>query len=148
MKKKNILIGLTLISALSFAQEKNFTDKENLDPNFKIECNSQMMNRNNSSNMMNRNNPDKMMQRKQMKKVDLPKDLKLKLDKKRITMQELDLSVKKILLEDNVDWNKVLETNKKISSIQAEIRTSLQKFRHNKKIEHDKQMENNKQKNK
>lgn len=139
MKKKNILIGLTLISALSFAQEKNFTDKENLDPNVKIEYNSQMM---------NRNNPNKMMHRKPMKKVDLPKDLKLKLDRKRITMQELDLSVKKILLEDNVDWNKVLETNKKISSIQAEIRTSLQKFRHNKKIEHDKQMENNKQKNK
>jgi len=139
MKKKNILIGLTLISALSFAQEKNFNDNENLDPNVKIECNSQMM---------NRNNPNKMIQRKPMRKINLPKDLKLKLDKKRITMQELDLSVKKILLEDNVDWNKVLETNKKISSIQAEIRTSLQKFRHNKKIEHDKQMEHNKQKNK
>lgn len=139
MKKKNILIGLTLISALSFAQEKNFNDNENLDPNVKIECNSQMM---------NRNNPNKTIQRKPMRKINLPKDLKLKLDKKRITMQELDLSVKKILLEDNVDWNKVLETNKKISSIQAEIRTSLQKFRHNKKIEHDKQMEHNKQKNK
>ena len=139
MKKKNNLIGLTLIYALSFAKEKNFNDNENLDPNVKIECNSQMM---------NRNNPNKMIQRKPMRKINLPKDLKLKLDKKRITMQELDLSVKKILLEDNVDWNKVLETNKKISSIQAEIRTSLQKFRHNKKIEHDKQMEHNKQKNK
>jgi len=139
MKKKNILIGLTLISALSFAQEKNFNDNENLDSNVKIEYNSQMM---------NRNNPNKTIQRKPMRKINLPKDLKLKLDKKRITMQELDLSVKKILLEDNVDWNKVLETNKKISSIQAEIRTSLQKFRHNKKIEHDKQMEHNKQKNK
>lgn len=139
MKKKNILIGLTLISALSFAQEKDFNSNEKLTPNAKIEYNSQMN---------NKSKQNKMVHRKSMRKINLPKDLKLTLDKKRITMQELDLSIKKILLEDNVDWNKVLETNKKISSIQAEIRTSLQKFRHNNKIEHDKQMEHNKQTNK
>lgn len=139
MKKKNILIGLTLISALSFAQEKDFNSNEKLTPNAKIEYNSQMN---------NKGKQNKMVHRKSMRKINLPKDLKLTLDKKRITMQELDLSIKKILLEDNVDWNKVLETNKKISSIQAEIRTSLQKFRHNKKIEHDKQMEHNEQTNK
>lgn len=139
MKKKNILIGLTLISALSFAQEKNFNSNEQLTPNTKIECNSQMN---------NKNNQKKMMTRKSMRKINLPKDLKLTLDKKRITMQELDLSIKKLLLEDNVDWNKVLETNKKISSIQAEVRTSLQKFKHENKIEHNKKIRHNKNMNK
>lgn len=139
MKKKNILIGLTLISALSFAQEKNFNSNEQLAPNTKIECNSQMINKHNSNEMMHR---------KSMRKINLPKDLKLTLDKKRITMQELELSIKKILLEDNVDWNKVLETNKKISSIQAEVRTSLQKFKHENKIEHNKKIKHNKNMNK
>lgn len=139
MKKKNILIGLTLISALSFAQEKNFNSNEQLNPNTKIEYNSQMN---------NKNNQKKMIHRKSIRKIDLPKDLKLTLDRKRITMQELDLSIKKLLLEDNVDWNKVLETNKKISSIQAEVRTSLQKFKHENKIEHNKKIRHNKNMNK
>ncbi|MDP0488466.1 MAG: hypothetical protein Q7K48_08680 [Fusobacterium sp. JB021] len=125
MKKKNILIGLTLISALSFAQGGNNDQKETMKKEY---CNTQTKNVNLKHS--NEQHHEKMMGSQKRKKSNLPKELKLELDKKRIHVQELNLSVKKMLLEEKVDWNKVEETNKNIGLTKAEIKTSIQKFRH------------------
>ncbi|MFK4785289.1 hypothetical protein [Fusobacterium sp. MFO224] len=126
MKKKNILIGLTLISALSFAQGQESNGNNQMRSTECLPTQNRMVTVKHSNNNMHR----QIIVQKTGKSINLPKELKLELDKKRIRIQELNLSVKRMLLEEKVDWNKVKETNKNIALLKADIRTSVQKFRH------------------
>lgn len=119
--KKNVLVGLLLVSSLSFArgyenhQEKHLRKREICaQENFR------------NKNFSNRNN-----QGQKFGNLNMPEALKKELYLKRIKIDEYKLSVKRLLAETNVDWIKVSEINKKIGIIQGECKTKIQNFRHN-----------------
>lgn len=132
MKSKNVLIGLAILSTLAFANGKNYYKNSHFrDDDYCHSDNYEMRRGNMMENvgMMANNymNEDDSFHGR-FRNRDLPKDLETSLTKKRITIQELQLSIKKLLLEKNVDWNKINQKNQEIANLKAEMLTEIQKF--------------------
>lgn len=98
--KKMIIIGMLAVSAVGFAAGKNNGTKE---MNFK-------RNQNIASN--------------------LTLEQREAFAKERIAMDEKKLEIRKLMVSQNPDWNKVEKTNLELATMRAKSQTQKMKLRH------------------
>lgn len=119
--KKKIIVGLLMISALSFGAAKN--NPGNMQ-------NNQMMNPGNmmggQMGMMNQmNNLTETQQKELMKLMQERRDENYK---QGLDMRSKQLEMEKLLSKDTVNWQSVQRVNKQISDMQAKQRLDNMKF--------------------
>lgn len=130
--KKKIIVGLLMVSALSFGAAKNNPGnmQNNQMMNQQGMQNNQMMNPGNmmggQMGMMNQmNNLTEIQQKELMKLMQEKKD---KNYKQGLDMRSKQLEMEKLLLKDKVNWQSVQRVNKQISDMQAKQRLDNMKF--------------------
>ncbi len=59
---------------------------------------------------------------------NMPSDMKLALEKMKLEISQRKLNVKKLLLEDPVNWKKVEQENEQMGILQGRMKTEIQKY--------------------
>ncbi|MCI6152727.1 hypothetical protein [Fusobacterium perfoetens] len=106
--KKQILAGLFILSTIALAHPTKIQGTHKYKKQF--EC-SQYSNFK-SKKMSNCLSPEL---QKEVKKTNLE-------------IQEKEIQVKRLILEEKIDWNKVEELNKEIALERAKLKTKMQKY--------------------
>lgn len=114
--KKYVLICSFIISAFTFAASHD-KHKDSSQQNAVCNCNSPMM------QIPGWKGDEKLMKSSMMYVAP-------EMQKNMIEIEQKELDIKKALLDDKVDWNKVGKLNKEIGEIKANIRTEVIKKRH------------------
>ncbi|MGL6065363.1 MAG: hypothetical protein ACRC0S_09825 [Fusobacteriaceae bacterium] len=125
--KKILIVGILALGTMTFAN--GFGSHGKRHNNSGYGCNSANMN----GNMMNGN-------MSHGKRVRTKEELK-----NNINIQEKRIAIKKLMLDDNVDWKAIEKINLEISQMQAKNRTLMMQENHTRFNEM--QMEENKVKN-
>lgn len=115
--KKLIIISSFIISAISFAAPNNSAAPQGQKP----PMHNEMMDFPSVSGGKKEFNKMKAMFSK------LTPETKKEVQKYMIDIEQKELDVKKLLLNDKVDWDKVGELNKEVGDIRAKIQTEFMK---------------------
>lgn len=130
--KKKIIVGLLMVSALSFGAAKNNSGnmQNNQMMNSQGMQNNQMMNSGNmmagQMSMMNQMNNLTETQKKEL--MELMQKRMDKNYKQSLDMKSKQLEMEKLLAKDKVSWQSVQRVNKQISDMQAKQRLDNMKF--------------------
>ena len=111
--KKKIIIGLLMVSALSFGAVNNNTNNNSQRGSY----HNQMM-----SNLS---------EKQQTELTNMMKDRREVNYKKGLDMRSKQLELEKLLAEDKVNWKNVEKVNKQISDMKGKQRLENMKFRSN-----------------
>lgn len=58
----------------------------------------------------------------------LPPHLQKEFDLTNLNIEEKEIAVKKLLLEEKIDWNKISGINREIAILRADLKTKLQQY--------------------
>ncbi|MGL4308507.1 MAG: hypothetical protein ACRC0W_00220 [Cetobacterium sp.] len=135
--KKMLMVGLLVLSASVFA-------------------NGNMMNGNNNNNsgngkgwhhnsncdaMMQNNNHRRNNNKKSGFKFKLNAEQRKEIDKIKIQIDEKKLELKKLMTEDSINWDKVGKVNQDISTVTANLKTKMMKYKYDARQEYLKALE-------
>lgn len=118
--KKLIIIGTLILSAGAFANG-HWNDNSN--------NNNQCVGWNNGSRCYTQNNRDNW-NRGNKKHFRLTTEQKKEISKVKIALEEKKLELKKLMLENNVDWTKVQKLNQEMGNISAKLKTDMMKYKY------------------
>ena len=120
--KKKIIIGLALVSALSFGATQNNTMPNSQRNNTNQ---TQMMNSNNGGMFNQMNN---LSEKEQTELTKLVQDRRETNYKKSLDLRSTQLEMEKLLAKDKVSWRNIERLNKKMSDMQSQERLESMKF--------------------
>lgn len=112
--KKLLVIGLLTVSASAFAYGGHHYTEIRSEDGVRTICTVR------TSHRMDGRHRDMMR--------NMPKDMRTSLEKTRLEISQRRLNIKKLFLEEPVDWKKVEEENKQIGILQGQMKTQIQKY--------------------